>query len=331
MSSSPSRPTPRVEVHLQAAGLLAALREDVRQGLGSRPYELPPKWLYDERGCELFDRITRLPEYYPTRTERQILADAGAEIVAASGADTLVELGSGTSEKTRLLLEAMAGIGCLAGIVAFDVSEPTIREATTSLAADYPGAEVVGIVGDFDHHLHRLPTTGRRLVAFLGSTIGNLNPLERKRFLAELAGGLEPGDSLLLGTDLIKDPARLQAAYDDTEGVTAAFSTNVLAVINRELGADFDLAQFEHRARWDPDASLMQMSLRSCRAQQVRIDALDLVVDLVADDHIDTEISTKFSRPVVESELAGAGLVMAGWWTDPAGDFALSLSSCSAQ
>lgn len=319
--------TARVEVHLEAEDLRSALRDDVRMGFSSRPFELPPKWFYDERGCDLFDRITRLPEYYPTRTERQILAEVAPQIVAASGADTLVELGSGTSEKTRILLDAMVAADRLTGIVALDVSEYAIRQATTALAADYERAEVVGIVGDFDHHLDCLPITGRRMVAFLGSTLGNLNPLERKRFLAELAARLAPGDTLLLGTDLIKDPARLEAAYDDAAGVTAAFNANVLAVMNRELGADFDLASFQHCAWWDADASLMQMSLCSLQDQLVRIADLEMTVELVADDHILTEISTKFSRPVVETELASAGLSLAGWWTDPAGDFALSLST----
>ena len=318
--------TPRIEVHLEAEDLRSALQDDVRVGFSARPFELPPKWFYDERGCDLFDRITRLPEYYPTRTERQILAEMAPQIMAASEADTLVELGSGTSEKTRILLDAMVAADRLTGIVAFDVSEYAIRQATAALAADYKRAEVVGIVGDFDRHLDFLPTTGRRMVAFLGSTLGNLNPLQRKRFLAELAARLAPGDTLLLGTDLIKEPARLEAAYDDSAGVTAAFNRNVLAVVNRELGADFDLATFEHCARWDAEATLMQMSLRSLHDQRVWIANLELTVELAAGETIRTEISTKFSRPVVEAELASAGLSLMGWWTDPAGDFAISLA-----
>lgn len=316
----------RVDVHLGPEAIAAALRDDVRAGLGAPPRELPPKWFYDERGCELFDRITRLPEYYPTRREREILAREAATIADRAGADTLVELGSGTSEKTRLLLDAMAATGSLRRIVAFDVSEPTIRSATAALAREYPGTSVHGVVGDFDHHLDRLPGGGRRMVAFLGSTIGNLGPAERKRFLADVAAGMEPGDSLLLGTDLVKSRARLEAAYDDSAGVTAEFNKNVLTVLNRELGADFDAAQFAHVARFDEDDEWVDLGLRSRRAQLVTIPDPGLSVALDEGEVIRTEISAKFRRPGVESELAGAGLELAAWWTDASGDFALSLS-----
>ncbi|MEO6121858.1 MAG: L-histidine N(alpha)-methyltransferase [Acidimicrobiales bacterium] len=315
-----------MEVHVGPGDIKAGLREDVRNGLGERPRQLPPRWFYDERGCELFDAITRLPEYYPTRAEREILAARAADVARLSGADTLIELGSGTSEKTRLLLDAMAATGQLYRIVAFDVAESTIEQATTALAGDYPEAEVVGVVGDFHLHLDLLPSPGRRLVAFLGSTIGNLEPLLRKDFLAELVDGMKPGDSLLLGTDLVKTEPRLQAAYDDAAGVTAKFNANVLAVVNRELGADFDLDQFEHVARWDPDNSWMEMSLRSRRPQTVTIPGADLSFQLLAGEHIYTEISTKFTQAVVAAELAAAGLTLAHWWTDQANDFAVSLS-----
>ncbi|MGI8685030.1 MAG: L-histidine N(alpha)-methyltransferase [Acidimicrobiales bacterium] len=320
---------PIVEVHLTPDVLAAALRDDVRAGLASTPRELPPKWFYDERGCALFDEITRLPEYYPTRREWEILNREAASIAQLTSADTLVELGSGTSEKTRILLDAMANGGALRRIVAFDVSEPTIRVATAALAAEYPGAEVHGVVGDFDHHLGQLPTGGRRLVAFLGSTIGNLRPAGRKRFLADVASQMAPGDSFLLGTDLVKERARLEAAYDDAAGVTAEFNRNVLTVLNRELGADFDVAEFDHVARFDTDEEWVELGLRSLRSQTVRIPDPGLTIDLDAGEVVVTEISAKFRRRNIEAELAGAGLTMAEWWTDEAGDFGLSLSFAS--
>ena len=319
-------PAPRVDVHLTREVLATVLRRDVRLGLGSPPRELPPKWFYDQRGCELFDRITGLPEYYPTRCEREILAREAAAIVRLSGADTLVELGSGTSEKTRLLLDAMAAGGVLRRIVAFDVSEPTIRTATDALAREYAGVEVHGVVGDFDHHLGLLPGGGRRLVAFLGSTIGNFRPAERKRLLADIAAQMAPGDGFLLGTDLVKDRGRLEAAYDDAAGVTAEFNRNILTVLNRELGADFDTAQFDHVARFDTDDEWIELGLRSRRAQSVVIPDPGITVELEDGELVVTEISAKFRRPTVEAELAGAGLSMAGWWTDENGDFGLSLS-----
>lgn len=317
---------PRLDVHLTPDVLAAVLRADVSKGLGARPRELPPKWFYDERGCDLFDQITRLPEYYPTRREREILVRETATIASVTGADTLVELGSGTSEKARLLLDAMAAAGSLRRIVAFDVSEPTIRTATAALAAEYPGAEVHGVVGDFEHHLALLPGGGRRVVVFLGSTIGNLRPAERKRFLADVASQMAAGDAFLLGTDLVKDVARLEAAYDDAAGVTAAFNRNVLTVLNRELGADFEVAQFDHVARFDTHEEWIELGLRSRRAQTVAIPDPGITVDLEEGELVVTEISAKFRRANVEAELAGAGLVPSEWWTDEAGDFGLSLS-----
>ena len=317
---------PLVEVHLTSETLASALRDDVRSGLASPPRELPPKWFYDERGCAFFDEITRLPEYYPTRREREILARESGSIARLTGADTLVELGSGTSEKTRLLIDAMAGGGGLRRVVAFDVSEPAVRQATGALAAEYPGVEVRGVVGDFDHHLDRLPDGGRRLIAFLGSTIGNLRPGERKRFLADLAAQMAPGDAFVLGTDLVKDRARLEAAYDDPAGVTAAFNLNVLSVLNRELGADFDPGLFDHVARFDEEEEWMELGLRARRAHVVAIPDPGVTVDLEVGELIRTEISAKFRKEGVEAELAGAGLEMAEWWTDAGGEFGLSLS-----
>jgi L-histidine Nalpha-methyltransferase len=312
--------------HLTPADRRAALAADVRAGLTSVPRELPPKWFYDAAGSRLFEEITRLPEYYPTRREREILAVRADEIAAASGADTLVELGSGTSEKTRLLLDALARTGRLARFVPFDVDESVLSAAGAGVAAEYPGVAVHAVVGDFERHLGVLPSGGRRLVAFLGGTIGNLAPASRARFLAELRAGLSDGDALLLGTDLVKDPGRLVAAYDDAAGVTAAFNRNVLSVVNRELGADFDPSAFDHVARWDVEAEWIEMLLRSASAQEVAVRDLGLRVTFAAGEEMRTEISAKFRRDGLVAELAAAGLTMTRWWTDRAGDFAVSLS-----
>ncbi|MCG5432864.1 L-histidine N(alpha)-methyltransferase [Mycobacterium sp. MYCO198283] len=313
-------------VHLDADHAAQALRRDVREGLTATPKSLPPKWFYDSVGSELFDRITRLPEYYPTRTEAQLLRDHAAEIATLTAADTLVELGSGTSEKTRMLLDALRDRGTLRRFVPFDVDAGMLRLAGTAIEAEYPGVDVAAVCGDFEHHLGELPTGGRRLIAFLGSTIGNLTAAPRARFLTALAATLGPGDALLLGTDLVKDPQRLVRAYDDSAGVTAAFNRNVLAVINRELGADFELAAFTHVARWNAAAERIEMWLRSEMPQRVRIAALDVDVDFAAGEAILTEVSCKFRPDGVAAELAAAGLRRTRWWTDPAGDFALSLA-----
>jgi L-histidine Nalpha-methyltransferase len=313
-----------IEVHLDEHALRAGLRDDARSGLTARPKHLSPTWLYDERGSELFEQITTLPEYYPTRAERAILTERAGEIATETGADTLVELGSGTSDKTRLLLDALDGR--LARFVPFDVAEPILRAAATSIVEAYPGLRVSGVVGDFRLHLSRIPVTGRRLFAFLGGTIGNLYPAERHRFLSELAATMRPGDALLLGTDLVKDPARLEAAYDDAAGVTAEFDKNVLAVLNRELGADFDLDRFDHVARFDPVQEWIEMRLRSQGAQTVDVPALDLTVRFDDGEDLLTEISAKFRPEGVAAELEAAGLRIHRWWTDPPGDFALSLA-----
>jgi L-histidine N-alpha-methyltransferase len=315
-----------IDVHLEPGTLARALEADVRAGLGSTPKTLPPKWFYDDRGSELFDEITRLPEYYPTRTERGILLEHARDVAELTKADTLVELGSGTSEKTRILLDAFRTAGTLDRFVPFDVSEQTLRDAAAAVAREYPGVRVHAVVGDFEHHLADLPGGGTRVVAFLGSTIGNLAPEPRAQFLADLAGTLAPGDALLLGTDLVKEVDRLVAAYDDSAGVTAAFNRNVLHVINRELAADFDPDAFTHVARFDTEAEWIEMLLRADRAQTVNLRDLDLTVHFADGEEMRTEISAKFRRAGVERELAAAGLDLAEWWTDPAGDFALSLS-----
>jgi L-histidine N-alpha-methyltransferase len=315
-----------LERHLGPDALRLALEQDVRAGLSTTPKTLPPKWFYDARGSDLFDQITRLPEYYPTRREREILVAHAAEIAAATEADTLVELGSGTSEKTRFLLDALRDAGTLRRFVPFDVDEWVLTSATKQIEDDYPGIAVHAVVGDFEQHLPLLPTGGRRVVAFLGGTIGNLDPAGRTRFLADLAGALRPGEALLLGTDLVKPPGRLVPAYDDAQGVTAAFNLNVLSVINRELDADFDLAGFRHVALWDPEAEWIEMRLEAVRDQRVRIGGLDLDVRFAEGEQIRTEISAKFTPQRVAAELAAAGFTSQRFWTDAHGDFGLTLA-----
>jgi len=309
-----------------ASDLSTALRRDVSHGLAQSPKTLPPKWFYDAKGSDLFDQITRLPEYYPTRTEASILQDRAADIAAASGADTLVELGSGTSEKTRLLLDAMRDSGALKRFIPFDVDPSVLRDAARALHAEYPDIEIEVVCGDFEQDLGTVPKLGRRMVVFLGSTIGNLTPQPRAQFLTAVAESMQPGDSLLLGTDLVKDVGRLVRAYDDSAGVTAAFNRNVLTVVNRELDADFDLDAFDHVARWNPEQERIEMWLRSTADQQVRIAQLDLTVDFAAGEEMLTEVSCKFRPEGVEAELAAAGLRRTHWWTDGAGDFGLSLA-----
>ncbi len=318
---------PTIDVHLQPADLDTALRHDVTTGVAADRPTLPPKWFYDDRGSELFDQITRLDAYYPTRREREILEREAIAIAIASGADTLVELGSGTSDKTRLLLDAFTGTGQLRRFVPFDVSEGILRWAAHAIAEQYPGVAVHGVVGDFDHHLGLVPPGGRRMVAFLGGTIGNYEPEARAELLAELAESLESGDSLLLGTDLVKDPARLVLAYDDPEGVTAEFNRNVLRVLARELDAEVDPEGWDHVAYWDPEAEWIEMRLRARGAQRIAVPSLGLDRSFVDGEHIRTEVSAKFRRAKVETELAAAGLTLTHWWTDAKDDFALSLST----
>jgi L-histidine N-alpha-methyltransferase len=312
--------------HLDPGAAAAALRADVLAGLTATPKVLSPRWFYDERGSSLFDAITRLPEYYPTRTERAILTARAVDIAAVSGAEVLVELGSGTSEKTRLLLTALQEAGTLRRFVPCDVDPSVLQAAGEAITADYPDIDVTAVVGDFTQHLGELPRSGRRLVAFLGSTIGNLEPGPRAAFLAELASTLAPGDSFLLGTDIVKDEGRLISAYDDAGGVTADFNRNVLHVLNRELGADFEPDAFAHVALWDEQEEWIEMRLRSRVDQVVDVAALGLTVPFAAGEDLRTEVSAKFRRATVVQELAAAGLTMTHWWTDPAGDFGVSLS-----
>jgi L-histidine N-alpha-methyltransferase len=315
----------RIDRHHTDADIAAALAADVLRGLTATPKWLPPKWFYDDAGSALFEEITRLPEYYPTRREREILGAHAGDVAAQTGARILVELGAGSAEKTRLLLDALQLEGTLERFVPVDVSDSALVEAATSVAEDYPGLAVHGVVADFEAHLDLLPSGGRRLVAFLGGTIGNFEPAPRADFLARVASSLRTGDAFLLGTDLVKDPDRLVRAYDDAAGVTAQFNLNVLAVVNRELGADFNLGAFTHVALWDAEQEWIEMRLRSARSQTVHVKALDLDISFAADETMRTEISAKFTRARVEREFAAAGLRLASWWTDQAGDFAVSL------
>jgi len=354
-----------VERHLSDAQRAASLAADARQGLTAAPKEMPPTWFYDPTGSMLFGKITELPEYYQTRAERAILAARAVElateltaVLPGGGVDTLVELGSGTSDKTRVLLAALARTGRLRRFIPFDVDAETLSRAGTAARSAHPGLAVHALVGDFRQHLGKLPIPGTTprvttrpddgttpgvappghaapdeagpsagtLIAFLGGTIGNLRPPERHELLTELRERAGNGSALLLGTDLVKDPARLVAAYDDSAGVTAAFNRNLLTVLNRELAADFDLRGFAHVAVWDAENRWIEMRLRSTRPQKVHLATLDITVSFEEDEEIRTEISAKFDRELVEQELGKAGWRLHRWWTDPDGDFALSLA-----
>ncbi len=309
---------------LTADDLAKTLRQDVREGLAGTPKTLPPKWFYDERGSALFEEITRLDEYYPTRREREILTARASEIAALTGARTLLELGAGSGEKTRLLLGALKGT--LRSYVPVDVSGDFLEEAAAAIAADFPDLAVRTVVADYEQHLHLLPGGERRLIAFLGGTIGNMPPAARVGFLGGLRATMGEGDFLLLGADLVKDPGRLVRAYDDAAGVTAEFNRNVLHVINRELDADFDVTAFEHVAVWDEAEEWIEMRLRSTRAQDVRVGGLDLEVSFAEGEEMRTEISAKFRRERMEAELGASGLELAEFWTDAVGDFSLTLA-----
>jgi L-histidine N-alpha-methyltransferase len=319
----------RIDILLGEEERVAMLRAEARRGLTGTPKQLPPKWFYDERGSALFDEITRLPEYYLTRREREILVAHAREIATLTGASSLVELGSGTSEKTRLLLDALLAQGTLRRFVPFDVCLPALEQAAAALTQEYPGLSVHAVTGDFHQHVSLLPRSQdrreRRLVAFLGSTIGNFDVAERAAFLQGLRRGLGRGDWFLLGADLVKDRARLDAAYNDAAGVTVAFNKNVLRVLNRDLDADFDEQRFDHQAAYDPARELVDIRLRAREAHRVRVRGLRLEVAFAAGEELRTEISTKFTRAGLEAELGAAGFSLAAWWTDRAGDFSLSL------
>lgn len=317
-----------VDVRLDAEEVTAALRHDAVAGLLATPRWLSPKWLYDARGSDLFEQITRLPEYYPTRAEREILLEHGTAIAELTGARTLVELGGGMSDKTQLLLHELRRSGRLGRFVPVDISESALRSAGRVVDADHPGVEVSGVVGDFTAHLGELPgaADGPRLIAFLGGTVGNLLPAERASLLAQLRSALAPGEWFLLGTDLVKEPELIRRAYDDEAGVTAAFNRNVLTVLNRELDADFVPAAYDHVARWNAEAEWIEMRLRSRHAQTVRLDAVDVDLRLADGEELRTEISAKFRPDGVRRELIGAGFEPVEWWTDTLDRFGVSLS-----
>lgn len=310
------------------------LARDVREGLGGNPKAIPSKWFYDERGSKLFEQIMALPEYYVTRREEACLQEYADDMAQLAQAGELVELGAGNSAKTRVLLDALcapANGARLRKFVLFDVSEEAVRETAGALSRQYPQLVIEGIIGDFDHHLDEIGSdTPSRMFIFLGGTIGNFDPAQRNEFLTEVASGMKAGDTFLLGTDLVKSPDRLHAAYNDAQGVTADFNLNVLRVINRELDADFALDQFRHVAVWDEGKSRVEMRLRSLVDQNVFVGKLGLDVAFAAGEEMRTEISTKFRPEQVEAELAQAGLEVLRCWTDPQGDFQLTMARLGA-
>ncbi|MGQ0743428.1 MAG: L-histidine N(alpha)-methyltransferase [Acidimicrobiales bacterium] len=321
----PSGGRHEIEVLFNAGRWREQLLAETAAGLSGLAKEVPATWLYDDVGSTLFEAITRLDAYYPTRAERSILEARAQEVARLSGAATLVELGAGSAAKTRVLLDGLRAVGTLRRYVPVDVAEPTLRAAAASVASEYPDVNVHGVVGDFRQPAPAQADDGPRLVAFLGGTIGNLTPQERKEFFCNLVDAMGPGDSFLLGTDLVKDPSRLVAAYDDPAGVTAAFNRNVLSHLNRELGANFRPERFDHVARFDPEPDWVQMLLVATEPMRVSVPGLDIEIGLLAGEPIQTEISTKFRRAGVTAEMAAAGMSPGAWWTDPAGDYALSL------
>jgi L-histidine Nalpha-methyltransferase len=326
LSTTITREQIAIDVHLPEGGPLAGLAVDARMGLSAPFKELPPKYFYDERGSILFEEITRLPEYYPTRAERAILDRCGEAVVAASEPSTLMELGSGSAAKTRRLLDAMRDAGSLEAYVPVDISEEITRHTAGQLVEEYPGLRVHGVVCDYETHLERVPREPGGLIAFLGGTIGNFQPQIRRSFLARIASLMYPEDRFLLGTDLVKDRDRLEAAYNDAAGVTAEFNKNVLQVLNRELGADFDPAAFAHLAFWDELNSWIDIRLRSLARQTVTIPTLGMEVEFADGEEMRTEISAKFTRDQLEAAYREVGLEIVDWWTDPDGLFALSLA-----
>lgn len=314
---------PTLEIHLSEEQMTEALRTDARVGLTASPKWLPPKWFYDARGSELFEQITELPEYYPTRTERELLRASAAEIAAVSAPQILVELGSGSSDKTRLLLDAMTAHGTLEQYVPQDVSPAALGSAIEALSRDYPELQVHGVVSDFTDTLHNLPTGGRRMIAFLGGTLGNLVPAERAEFLASIAAVLETGEQLLVGVGLVIDPAILVPAYDDAAGVTAEFNRNVLHVLNNRLSADFEPDRFSHVAHWDADNEWIEMRLEATADMAVHVEDLGLTVAFGTGEQLRTEISAKFTLDGIGRELAAAGFDVEQTWTDADDRFAL--------
>jgi L-histidine N-alpha-methyltransferase len=319
----------RLDVHPPGTGAGDGIAEDARAGLAARPKRMPPKHFYDGRGSALFERITRLPEYYQGRAELGILRRIADGLVARQRVGEIVELGSGASRKTRALLDALEAAGRAGRYVPFDVCPEAILGAAGRLREAYPELDLHGVAGDFDQHLGGIPPpggAGSRLVAFLGGTVGNLEPSSRTPFLRSVAALMGPGDHLLMGTDLAGDPARIRAAYDDAEGVTAQFNLNLLRVLNRELDGDFDPGAFAHVALYDERVPCIEMRLRSLADQTVRLGAIGMEVRFAAGEEMRTEISCKFTRPMVAAMYAAAGLRLEEWHEDPRGWFALSVA-----
>ncbi len=319
-------PSITLDTHLPPGWAEGAMRDDITRAFSRTPKVLPPMWLYDDRGSELFDRITRLPEYYPTEAERAILASRSSDIARRTGARTVVELGSGTSDKTRSLLDAFWATGQLERFVPFDVSAATLVDAAHMLADRYRGLKVQAVVGDFTRHLQHLPSGPDRMVAFLGGTVGNFYAEERRAFLGAVADSLGAGEWLLLGVDLLKPIDRILDAYNDSALVTDAFIKNVLLVINDAFGADFDPDLFDYVPFWDGREERVDMRLRSETSQSIRLTGLDLDVELAAGEEIRVEISTKFRPDRLAAELVDAGFAVDQLWTDDRADFGLLLA-----
>jgi L-histidine Nalpha-methyltransferase len=315
-----------IDVHLSPEEVRRQMQVDAVKGLQAEQKSIPPVWFYDERGSKLFEEITQLPEYYPTRAERALLEKHGLDIAAHAKADTLVELGAGACDKTRVLLSALRDAGTLSRYVPFDVSDEFLRNAAGTLAEEFDSLDMHLVIGDFHQHLREIPTDGRRMVAFLGGTIGNLDPQQRSRFLFDLNCTMSSEDWLLLGTDLVKDRSRLVAAYDDSAGVTADFNRNVLLVLNEQLEGDFDLDLFRHVAVWNEDERWIEMRLRAQEATEVALAGAGITVRFTKGEDLLTEISAKFTPDQVERELSEAGFVVEGMWGAEEGEFLLSLA-----
>jgi L-histidine Nalpha-methyltransferase len=315
-----------VAIHTLGRHSRQDLIDDVRRGLTQSPKVLPPRWFYDERGSDLFYRITELPEYYQTRTEMEILRRHAPDVVARARAASIVELGAGSCTKSRVLIKAAKGMGTLSTFVPFDISETTIRRSASELVEEYRDLTIYCVAGVFDEHLDQIPRFGSQLIVFLGSTIGNFSPEETGVFLADVRRLMQPGDFFLLGVDLVKEESVMVAAYDDAAGVTAQFNLNLLTRLNRELSANFDLGAFEHVAVWNPELSRIEMHVRSVRGQRVDIPAAGLVVDFAAGELMRTEICTKYTRDGTERMLAEAGMEVIDWYTDPRQQFGVTLA-----
>jgi L-histidine N-alpha-methyltransferase len=303
----------------------STLYDATLRSLQAQVKALPSVWLYDEQGSQLYEEITRLPEYYLPGRESEILCARADAVARRTQANTLVELGAGTAMNTRLLLDALEAVGTLERFVPLDVSEQTLRASAQAIAAAYREISVHAIVGDFERDLGALPTNGRLLIAFLGSTIGNLYPKQRKKFFEAVATALGREDALLVGIDLVKDAARIEAAYNDSRGVTEAFVRNALTAVNTELRATFDQHRFAYQARWDPGREWMDIGLRAREAHTVSIERLELEVAFQESEPLRVEVSSKFRREQFEREAAEARIRVESWWTDRAADFAVAL------